>query len=61
MVGVLALWLAPAALLVTAVVAVLIGYGARQRLGGASGDVYGATIELTEAAVLLVLATAAAG
>ena len=60
-VGVLALWLAPAALLVTGVVAVLIGYGARQRLGGASGDVYGATIELTEAAVLLVLATAAAG
>ena len=60
-VAVLTLSVAPTSLLVTAVLAGLIGGGAQHRLGGASGDVYGATIELTEAAVLLALATPAAG
>ena len=60
-VALLALWPAPAALLVVALVTALIGHGALRRLGGANGDVYGATIELTEAAVLLMLATPATG
>lgn len=52
----LALILAPAALLIGAPVAWLIGHGALRRLGGATGDVYGAAIELVETAVLLALA-----
>ena len=53
---VLALILAPAALLIAAPLTWLIGRGALRRLGGASGDVYGATIELIETAVLLAMA-----
>lgn len=59
-IGALALVTAPAAVLVTVVLTVLIGQGALRRLGGASGDVYGATIELIETAVLVTLATTAA-
>lgn len=57
----LTLLVAPGALLATALLAVLIGRAAQRRLGGASGDVYGATIELVEAAVLLALAVPTAG
>lgn len=57
----LTLLVAPAALLATVVLTALIGRGAQRRLGGASGDVYGATIELVEAAVLLTLAVPTAG
>ena len=60
-VALLALWPAPATLLVVALATALIGHGALRRLGGANGDVYGATIELTEAAMLLMLATPATG
>ncbi len=56
LVAALALIMAPGALLVAALLAWLIGRGALRRLGGASGDVYGAAIELIEAAVLLTMA-----
>jgi adenosylcobinamide-GDP ribazoletransferase len=56
----LALFTTPSALLAAAALTALVGVGARRRLGGATGDVYGALIELVETAVLLVLATPAA-
>ncbi|GAB4349585.1 MAG: adenosylcobinamide-GDP ribazoletransferase [Immundisolibacter sp.] len=51
----LGLFLAPLALLGAAAVTWLIGRAARRRLGGATGDVYGAAIELVEVTVLLLL------
>lgn len=51
----LALLVAPAAFLLAALITWLIGHGALRRLGGASGDVYGAAIELVETAVLLAM------
>ena len=51
----LSLIVAPGALLLAALLVWLIGRGALQRLGGASGDVYGAAIELIETAVLLAM------
>jgi adenosylcobinamide-GDP ribazoletransferase len=57
-VAVVVLFLAPSALLAAAAIAALVGATARRTLGGATGDVYGALIELVETAVLLVLATA---
>lgn len=56
----LALFTVPQALLATAMLTALVGYAAWRRLGGATGDVYGALIELVETAVLLVLATPSA-
>lgn len=47
---------APRAVLVTTLLGALIGYAVWRRLGGATGDVYGATVELVEVAVLLALA-----
>jgi len=47
---------APAALVITTLLAWLVGRSALRRLGGASGDVYGAAIELIETAVLLTMA-----
>jgi adenosylcobinamide-GDP ribazoletransferase len=52
----LSLIVAPGALLLAALLVCLIGRGALHRLGGASGDVYGAAIELIETAVLLAMA-----
>lgn len=52
----LALLLAPSVVLIAALLAWLIGRSALRRLGGASGDVYGAAIELIETAVLLAMA-----
>ncbi|WP_448508303.1 adenosylcobinamide-GDP ribazoletransferase [Immundisolibacter sp.] len=52
----IALFAAPSALVIAALLAWLIGRGALRRLGGASGDVYGAAIELIETAVLLTMA-----
>ncbi len=52
----LALLLVPTVLVVVALLAWLIGRSALRRLGGASGDVYGAAIELIETAVLLAMA-----
>jgi adenosylcobinamide-GDP ribazoletransferase len=52
----IALFAAPSALVIAALLAGLIGRGALRRLGGASGDVYGAAIELIETAVLLTMA-----
>jgi adenosylcobinamide-GDP ribazoletransferase len=57
-VAVVALFIAPSALVATAAITALVGAVARRTLGGATGDVYGATVELIETAVLLVLATA---
>ncbi|WP_372696332.1 adenosylcobinamide-GDP ribazoletransferase [Immundisolibacter sp.] len=54
-VALLGLFLAPLALLGAAVVTWLVGRAARRRLGGATGDVYGAAIELVELTVLLLL------
>jgi adenosylcobinamide-GDP ribazoletransferase len=48
---------AAAALIVVAMTAVLIGVLARRRIGGATGDVYGATAELCQLAALVVFAT----
>ena len=56
MVAGLSLIVAPGALLLAALLVWLIGRGALRRLGGASGDVYGAAIELIETAVLLAMA-----
>ena len=56
LVAVVTLFTAPRAVLVTALLGALIGHAAWRRLGGATGDVYGATVELVEVAVLLVLA-----
>ena len=47
-VGIASLWLGGITLLITAAV----GRAARRRIGGVTGDVFGAGIELTEAAVL---------
>lgn len=41
-------------------IASLVGAWARQRLGGATGDVYGAALELAEIAALIALVTASA-
>lgn len=54
-VALLGLFLAPLALLGAGVVTWLIARAARRRLGGATGDVYGATIELVELTTLLLL------
>jgi adenosylcobinamide-GDP ribazoletransferase len=40
------------------VVAALVGWAARRRLGGMTGDVFGAIVELSTAAVLVVLVLA---
>lgn len=48
---------APAAALLAAVVVVLVAAHARRRLGGVSGDVFGACAELAGTAALAVLAT----
>ncbi|MFZ5491429.1 MAG: adenosylcobinamide-GDP ribazoletransferase [Pseudomonadota bacterium] len=56
LVAVVALFTAPRALPITVLLGALIGLAARRRLGGATGDVYGATVELGEVAVLLALA-----
>jgi adenosylcobinamide-GDP ribazoletransferase len=48
---------AAAALLVVAIAALLISALARRRIGGATGDVYGATAELCQLAALVVFAT----
>jgi adenosylcobinamide-GDP ribazoletransferase len=45
-----------AAVLVAAVIAVVVGAIARRRIGGATGDVYGATAELSQLGVLVVFA-----
>jgi len=45
-----------AAVLVAALIAVVVGAIARRRIGGASGDVYGATAELSQLGVLVVFA-----
>jgi adenosylcobinamide-GDP ribazoletransferase len=45
----------PLSLLATAVVIALVGWTAKQRLGGVTGDVMGAASELVELAVLTVL------
>jgi adenosylcobinamide-GDP ribazoletransferase len=45
----------PLSLLATAVVIALVGWTARKRLGGVTGDVMGAASELVELAVLTVL------
>lgn len=50
-------WWAVAAAAAGAVVVVATVAQARRRLGGVSGDVFGATCELAVTAVLLVLAT----
>jgi adenosylcobinamide-GDP ribazoletransferase len=55
MIAGLSLIVAPGALLLAALLVWLIGRGALQRLGGATGDVYGAAIELIETAVLLAM------
>ena len=52
----LALGLAAAMWLSVVVVIVLVGWMARRRLGGVTGDVLGACVELAEAAALLVAA-----
>jgi adenosylcobinamide-GDP ribazoletransferase len=44
------------AVVVCALVTLLVGRQARRGIGGATGDVYGATAELTQAATLLVFA-----
>jgi adenosylcobinamide-GDP ribazoletransferase len=59
-VAALTLFTVPQALLAAVVLTVLVGGAARRRLGGATGDVYGALIELVETAVLLVLAAPSA-
>jgi adenosylcobinamide-GDP ribazoletransferase len=56
----LTLFTVPQALLATIALTALVGSAARRRLGGATGDVYGAQIELIETAVLLVLAAPSA-
>jgi adenosylcobinamide-GDP ribazoletransferase len=50
---------AAAALVVVAITALLISVLARRRIGGATGDVYGATAELCQLAALVVFATRA--
>ncbi len=50
-------WRAPVAAVVAALVVVLVVAHARRRLGGVSGDVFGASCELAVTAVLSVLAT----
>lgn len=45
-----------AAVLVVALIAVVVGAIARRRIGGATGDVYGATAELSQLGVLVVFA-----
>jgi adenosylcobinamide-GDP ribazoletransferase len=45
---------APAMVLAVAVVAMVLGRWSRRRLGGATGDVFGATIELGETFALVV-------
>lgn len=45
------------ALIAVIAVCLLVRHQAKQKLGGANGDVYGATVELCELAVLLSLAT----
>ncbi|MFC5140948.1 adenosylcobinamide-GDP ribazoletransferase [Actinomycetospora rhizophila] len=51
-------WRAPVAAVLAAVVVVLVAAHARRRLGGVSGDVFGACAELAATAALIVLATA---
>ncbi|MDD3650238.1 adenosylcobinamide-GDP ribazoletransferase [Immundisolibacter sp.] len=60
-IAVITLFLAPSALLIATALTALIGHGALRRQGGASGDVYGAAIELIETATLLILAAPATG
>ncbi|HEY0675168.1 MAG TPA: adenosylcobinamide-GDP ribazoletransferase [Immundisolibacter sp.] len=55
-VAIVALFAAPRALLVAVLIGALIAHAARRRLGGGTGDVYGAAIEIIETAVLLTLA-----
>jgi adenosylcobinamide-GDP ribazoletransferase len=50
---------AAAALIVVAIVAAIVSALARRRIGGATGDVYGATAELCQLAALVVFATRA--
>ena len=50
-------WRAPIAAVLAAVVVVLVAAHARRRLGGVSGDVFGACAELAATAALVVLAT----
>jgi adenosylcobinamide-GDP ribazoletransferase len=50
-------WRAPAAAVLAALVVVLVAAHARRRLGGVSGDVFGACAELAVTAALAVLAT----
>ncbi|HWN25614.1 MAG TPA: adenosylcobinamide-GDP ribazoletransferase, partial [Actinomycetospora sp.] len=51
-------WHAPAAGVLAAVVVVLVAAHALRRLGGVSGDVFGAAAELAVAVALAVLALA---
>lgn len=56
--GVAGLWWCAGAVLAVAVVLVPWGYWLRARLGGASGDAYGAAVEAGELVALLTLAAA---
>jgi adenosylcobinamide-GDP ribazoletransferase len=47
---------AAAALLVVLLIAAIVGVLARRRIGGATGDIYGATTELSQLGVLIVFA-----